>query len=212
MKKLYLIAFLAFSLFDISYLCGQTTNTVTLKPNSTDGIDAMIVNFDNGCIPDGETITPGDQNYGSNGEIDYYAWTFSSNGCSNGEARSLIKFQDLALIPSNATVSSVTLKMQGAPQNSINSINVGNNYYPESPYTEQNTGWLKRATSAWDENTVTWNTQPTTTSAGEIEIPVSTSQWNWIWTDNSTELKDMVQYWVNNPSQNFGFALELQTE
>lgn len=186
--------------------------TVTFKPNAAIGQDATIIAFDGDCIPSGETTTPADLNYGTDENIIYDDWTYSSNGCNGGTTRSLLKFSQLNTIPSNAIVTNVELRLYGVPSSPNPQGNTG---YTGSPYDTTNEGWLKRVTSNWNESTVTWNTQPGTTTTGEIAIPRTTTQWNWDWFVNSTsepDLLNIVQGWVTNPTTNFGFLLQLQTE
>src|SRR5262249_45778095 len=69
--------------------------------------------------------------------------------------------------------------------------------------------YVRRITSSWDEATVTWNTQPTTTTQNQIMLPPSTSN-----TQDYTniDVTTLVQDMINNPAQSFGFLLQLVTE
>jgi hypothetical protein len=104
----------------------------------------------------------------------------------------------------------VELKLYGMPTPG----NQGNSCYPGSPYNSYcpNRSFIQQITSSWNEQTITWNTQPTTTTTSQIIIPVTTFQWNDNFTDNSANLVAMVQDWVNNPAANFGFMLRMETE
>lgn len=137
------------------------------------------------------------------------AWTYNSVDCGTGISRSLIRFAELnTLIPPTAMITSVTLNLYGLPS----SGNPGNTGYPASPHATDNQMIISRVTSAWNENTVTWNSAPTTTTQNQITTPASTTRWNWNYSNNSQNLRDMVQIMVSNPTQNFGFQLQLQTE
>jgi hypothetical protein len=64
---------------------------------------------------------------------------------------------------------------------------------------------------------LTWNTQPSIASTPTINIPQSDAPWNWNFTTNSNpsnsdNLLQTVQEWVQNPEQNFGFMIKLDTE
>lgn len=124
--------------------------------------------------------------------------------------RSLIKFNELESIPTGAIITNVKLKLYGC------SDQEGNNVYPGSSFNEySNSVYVQRVTSAWDESTVTWSTQPTTSTSTltQIIIPNSEGQYNWNYTiENSDELKAMVQDMVSNPNTNHGFILKLISE
>ncbi|MBC9934142.1 DNRLRE domain-containing protein [Chitinophaga qingshengii] len=122
--------------------------------------------------------------------------------------RQFFRFNGLSSIPTGTTIISATLTLNGvtssvaAPQ--------GNSYYPGSPYNSSGTNpaWVKRVTGPWSASTVTWNTQPTTTTTNAVAVPASTSQWNYGVTLNVTALvQDLI-----NSGQNNGFSLQLQTE
>lgn len=62
----------------------------------------------------------------------------------------------------------------------------------------------------WDENTVTWNTQPTTTNVNEATIPASTSRWNY---DVSVNVTSLVETMLENRGgKNDGFMLRFTDE
>ena len=57
-------------------------------------------------------------------------------------------------------------------------------------------------TSSWDENTVTWNTQPSESSAIQSSTgPISDGYWI------QFDIKEMVELWTSDPTQNFGFSI-----
>jgi hypothetical protein len=183
--------------------------TVTFKPDSIIGKDAVIWTTGK-CILNGNTLPCADINYGNWPELLQDAWTWGALGCPNeGHIRSLIKFEQLSTIPTNAQIVSAELKLFGVPSSSSTQ---GNSSYPGAPFGTSNQSLIQKVTSIWNEQTVTWNTQPTTTTANQITIPASTSQWNWNFSDNSSDLVAMVQDMVTNPATNFGFMLKLQTE
>jgi hypothetical protein len=192
MKKfIYIISFAIVCYSSIS----QTQRTITFKPGPAIGQDAMIWSVDI------------NQNDANNSEIYPAAWTW--NGVF-GIVRVFLKFDELSAIPACATIINAELKLYGLPLGSAG----GNSCYPGSPYNSYcpNRGFIQQITSFWDEQTVTWNTQPTTITNNQIIIPESTSQQNDNFTDNSANLIAMVQDWVNNPAVNFGFMLKMETE
>ncbi len=151
-----------------------------VQPNAADGKDASVTTqvptANYGTIPDYEGIT----------------WTCQSVLC-NG--RSLIQF-DLSAIPATAQIDSAFLFLY-ANNNAVNGI-VG-----QPTYGNDNAGTLKRITQTWDENTVTWNNQPTTTTQDQVIIPQSTSTSQ----DYVLDIINLVQTSIQNPSTSFGFMI-----
>jgi hypothetical protein len=80
--------------------------------------------------------------------------------------------------------------------------------WSSSPTTggPNNAGFLSRVTSPWIENSVTWNTQPTTTSVNQVIIPGSSSNAQ----DYSLNVTNLIQDMVSNT--NYGFMLNMQDE
>lgn len=159
----------------------------TLQPNATQGKDAVLHGLSS------QTAT----NYGA---LDIFlsdAWTFSG---TPGVLRSVIDF-DLSAVPTSATIVSAGLSLYAYDQ----STGLGQH----STMSGSNASLIQRVTSAWDESTVTWNTQPTTTSVNQITLPATTNV-----TDNYTgiDVSGIVQDMVNNPSSSHGFMLRLLDE
>lgn len=178
--------------------------TVTFKPDSTVGKDVIIMMHDNDCIANGYTETPSEVNYETEQVIMMKDWTWNAIGCSGGTVRGLLCFTQLDSIPSNAVILSATLRLYGTD------IDV-NTSYPGAPSGYySNDVIVQEITSPWDESTVTWNTQPSTTTTNQFNIPPSTSKYFWNYTNNSTNLVNMVQNMVSG--NNYGFMLRLQTE
>jgi hypothetical protein len=63
-------------------------------------------------------------------------------------------------------------------------------------------------TQAWDPTTVTWNTQPTTTTTNRVWVAASTSATESLTVNLTTLVQDM----VNNPSTNYGLMMLLENE
>ena len=107
------------------------SQTYTLQPNAADGIDAVILDDD------------ANTNFGISEEFIAFYWSRQGH---NYEGRSLIKF-DLSSLPSGKTVTSAKLSL----------------YWDQLASAGQsgdNDSKISRITSAWNENTVTWNTKP----------------------------------------------------
>ena len=185
MKKYSTIIIISFfiSVFTPSWLCAQ--QTVTLKPVNGAGKDALLT-----------TQLP-NNNYGNHPEIEGITWTCSSVLCLG---RSLIEF-DLSFIPSGSTINSATLNLYANP-NALNGIS------GQPTYGSDNAGFVRRVTQSWNQNTVTWNNQPITTTQNEVVIPqsISTSE------DYSLDVTTLTQDIIDNPTAGFGFMISEQNE
>src|SRR6185436_15114022 len=74
--------------------------------------------------------------------------------------------------------------------------------------TRSNASFLQKVTSSWNENTITWNNQPATTTTNQVTLAQSTDPHQ----DYSLDVTTLVQNRVTTPATNFGFMLRLQTE
>jgi len=132
-------------------------------------------------------------NYGTWDEFSTEAWT---SGGESYISRSLIEF-DLSQIPANAININAELSLFHNPAEDHSSLSGSNACY------------LERITSAWDQNIVTWNTQPTTTTLNSVSLAQSSSTTeDYLNIDVSTLINDI----INDPSNSFGIMLKLQTE
>ena len=68
---------------------------------------------------------------------------------------------------------------------------------------------LNRITSNWDENTVTWNTQPSVSMINEIQLPATTSE-NQDFID--IDITQWIQEMIDKPAENYGFMIRLKNE
>ena len=132
-------------------------------------------------------------------DLDAAAWTI--NGVPV-YIRGSFKF-DLSGLPANATITSAKLTLYSIPDPTngdlvhANSVNTGTS----------NAMYIRRITSSWDGNTVTWQTQPTTTTTDQILIP-HTDQPFLDLTD--LDVKSLIDAMRTNG--NYGFMLTLQSE
>lgn len=194
--------FLLIALFGCAISYAQTT--VILKPNAVIGKDVAIMNYDNGCIATIDSISPADMNFANDTVLWMKDWTWNAIGCSGGTVRSLLCFTGLDSIPQNATILSATLRLYGTNADR-------NTSYPGAPSGfYANTVVVQQVIYPWDENTVTWNTQPTTTTVNQFTLPQSTSEYNWNCSVSNSNLVAMVQSMVSG--NNYGFLLKLQNE
>ncbi len=195
---------LLFSILVSSCYLSMGQITATFKPNATVGKDACLWKFDEDCIPHTQTQTNSELNFGSEATLWMKDWTWAAIGCLNGTIRSLLCFTQLNSIPDNAVILSATLRLYGTNADR-------NTSYPGAPSDfHSNTVIVQQVTSPWNENTVTWNTQPTTTTTNQFTIPQSNAEYNWNCTISNSDLVAMVQNMVSG--NNYGFMLKLETE
>lgn len=120
--------------------------------------------------------------------------------------RSFIWFSILDSIPQKATIVKAILTLHTPEYTYL--FPEGNTSYPGSTYTVDNSATIRRATCAWDEETLYWLNQPPLDSTDEVAILPSNMQWNWI-SDN--DVTKIVQCEVTN-RQNFGFGMVSRNE
>ena len=77
---------------------------------------------------------------------------------------------------------------------------------PNSVY-KSNASYIERVTTDWTESTVTYNTQPSTSTIHRVLLPESTTADDKNYIDY--DVTEMVQDMLNNPGESFGFMLRL---
>ncbi len=103
-----------------------------------------------------------DSNYGDIQDIHLYAWT--QNGSLNVN-RVAISF-DLDQLPTDAVLDSAFLSLYYNSTSHWSSVN------PDG-HTGENSFLIRRITDEWNENLVTWNTQPGSSEENQIIVPDS---------------------------------------
>jgi len=133
---------------------------------------------------------------------DHFSCT-SQPGNLGGEnnARSLLAF-DLSTIATGSLVDSARLDLYGrGPNGTGASTSLGNN--------GANTAILERIVGPWSDNTVTWDTRPSTTSLNAVLLPQSiTSIQDYLGVDVTALVQDM----LDNPANSHGFFIRLLDE
>lgn len=177
---------------EICYVRAVTlpTGCLSIRGNRTDGKFQQAHMFD--IFPNiADTTQP---------ELVAAAWTCNGQGFPTCNSRGVFRY-DLSEIPVNAVVTSAKLHLY-AKTNNLN----GN---PGNPtFGNNNTVLLQKVVSPWALSTITWNNQPSVTTAQQVYLPQSTSTaQNYI-----VDVKDVVQDWVIDPSTNYGWLFRLQTE
>lgn len=143
-----------------------------------------------------------DNNYGSSPYFSANEWT---HGGYKTTKRSLINF-DLSGIPPSAIIESAKL--------SLYAYNDPNNWHMNftitgDPGFKLNACYLRRITDPWNESTVTWNNQPSTTTIHQVSLDESTSHGeDYLNIDITALIQDMVE----NPDQSNGLMLILKSE
>lgn len=124
----------------------------------------------------------------------------SVNGSATIVSRAFIAF-DLSAIPANAQIISAKLSLYGLPSsNTIPQGNVGDNGI-----------YIQRVTDDWNQVTVNWNNQPTTTTVDQVELPSTTSTFNYNVTN--VDVTNLVKAMRSQtPTKTAGFCLRLKTE
>ncbi len=178
--KILLALFLSIGL--ITFLNAQTT--IILQPNAVDGKDASIWDYDP------------NENLGTYQNIDNEA---CSAGGTSFIKRNLFEF-DLSQIPQNIIIVDAKLSLYFAPQLD------GDGH---TTLSGSNACLIQRVTSNWDEMTVTWNNQPSTTTFNEVFVHESSYN-----TEDypNIDVTDLVVDILNDPNNSFGFMMRLQTE
>ena len=172
------------------------TNTATVTINLIDLAD-VLVNYTVTIQPDaidgmdaflGSSVP--DNNYGNHPD-------FMSNKFSAGIVRSLIRF-DFSEIPTTAIVDNVAISFYSyaSPSNGNHFIGKGESY-------------LQKVDSAWDEATVTWNNQPTSSTVDQVMLENAQSN---IQDYLDLDITATASVMINDPLENHGYVLKLIDE
>lgn len=163
---------------------------IELQPNSTDGKDALI-----------ELYSPADyenRNFGDYAEFNAVAWTASGTQMT---VRSLIDF-DLTSVPANSTIIEAKLHLY------VVETSLGFSDGGHSQESGSNALLFSGITSAWDEMSVTWNTQPSITTDNQVLCPASESNLQ----DYEIDVTGLIKSQYENPGILHGIMMQLQTE
>jgi hypothetical protein len=161
---------------------GETT--IVLQPGGTDGIVALV-----------SSLTP-DQAVPDYGYVGASAWTWSGEP---GVQHGYLNF-DFSGVPPGAEVGRATLTLTGGDS-------APDSLFGESTLSGDNTAVISRVTSAWDEATLTWNTQPAITAEGAVTIGPSLSPDQVLDVDVTAQVRAML-----SSGQPHGFAFQLVDE
>lgn len=164
--------------------------SVRLKPNAQQGKDAFVISEcpnTNDC----------NINFGNKPLYCVGAWTW---GGSPGLIHQLLDF-NWSLLPQGSSVQDAQLKLFA-----FNGENGSQEFHSE--LSGSNESWLERVITPWDEQTVTYNTEPLVTTLNRVSV-LSTDSINQDFEINVTPL---VNDMFANPANSHGFRMSLQTE
>ncbi|MDQ3019952.1 MAG: DNRLRE domain-containing protein [Bacteroidota bacterium] len=169
-------------LFVNSSLEAQTTVSIRLGP--TTGQDIMVLS--------------NHANINLNGHPDYLATIWTAH-FDEYLGRTYFQFY-LNQIPTGANITDARLSLYANPN-------------PTNPSHSQlggdNTSYLYRVQTPWDENNVTWNTQPEYSTLHKITIP-PTNDPNQDYPN--LDVTQMVRDMFSHPNESYGFMLVTNTE
>lgn len=173
---------------------GNCNDTITIANGPSSG-QSIYITYNN--------MDPGWANgnvYTNQNVYKEVAIATSVNGSATITSRGLISF-NLTAIPAGAEIVSAKLSLYGL--SSCNTIPQGNQ--------GSNEIYIQRITDNWNQTTVTWNTQPATTTEGQIELPPTTSTFNYDVT--GIDVTNLVRAMRTlTPDKTAGFCLRLKTE
>lgn len=158
----------------------QTQDSLVLQPGPMDGKDAIVW-----------SISP-DSTWGWNQEATLTAWTY---GGHPSYKRFYIEF-DYSSIPAGAIIDSAYLFYHNNPSAPSHS----------GLHSGSNTFWVRRVTSSWDEDSISWNNAPSDTTQNQVQVGASTSNTMDYKIDVKNLVEDQLQY------GNHGFFMRLVTE
>ncbi len=153
-----------------------------LQPDGDSGKDAVF----------GEIVP--DNNYANSEDIHLYAWTHSGEYTAN---RVVLDF-DLSSIPPGAIIDSAYLSLFFNHTSAYGDEHVG-----ETSFT------IQRIISDWAESTVTWNTQPNTTTIHQVSIDGATQPYQDF---PDIDISSLIQDYTSDPENSYGIFLKLVSE
>ncbi len=135
----------------------------------------------------------------SGGDLNAGAWTSGGIPLNN---RGHFKF-NLNAIPNGATIISAKLSLYSMPAAELTN---GDRVSPNSG--SNNAMYIRRITSAWDGNSITWQTQPSVSVTDQVSINhTSQSSLDLIDIDVTSQVSAMI-----SENKRFGFMMILQNE
>ncbi|WP_170299169.1 DNRLRE domain-containing protein [Larkinella terrae] len=191
MKRFFISSILALAI--AFQACVQDHVPVThlvLQPDAVAGKDAL---FSSGS----PTIV-----YGNVQDLFFSAVDNTIPIVSRAISRSAVQF-DLSSIPENSVIQEAHLFLYFNPTSPYLSLG-GNN----TGHVGDNAFFIQKTTTPWDESTVTWETQPQSTTVNQVSVPAASSPTQ----DYVIDVTKIVQDMVNNKATDYGFFMRHQIE
>ncbi len=163
--------------------------TVIVTANETTYLNPLLTYAAPSTItlqPSTEGIDTGVENVSPTNNYALLFLTGIGNSASN-IVRTYIEF-DLSSIPANARVFDADLKF----------------YQFNTLGTDNFTVGLHKITSTWDESTITWNLQPTSSTSAEVTNNITAGATTW----ESWDIVALVQGWLDGTITNYGMMLK----
>ena len=113
--------------------------------------------------------------------------TIAVGNTASSILRTYIKF-DLSTVPANARITYADLRLYQYSTIGLDNFAIG----------------LYAVTGDWDESTITWNLQPTSSTDAEITINITAGATTWKFWDIDT----LVQSWLDGDITNYGMILK----
>jgi hypothetical protein len=140
-----------------------------------------------------------DNNYAKLEDINIYCWT---QGGELNVNRVLIDF-NLNKIPPSAIIDSASLNLYFNPTSAYNKVSGNKGNQGQEPFI------IQRVTSDWNENEVTWNKQPETTTKNQLTVSIiNDARADYKNMDVTKIIRDMVK----NETGLYGIMLRHQNE
>ena len=174
MKTIKLFSVLVILIFTSDFSNSQSS--ISIRLGSETGQDCNVDSYiPNTPLPEYPDIVAATWTYGG----EFNLW------------RPLFKF-NLTEVPSGSVITGAYLSLYANPTPC------------SAPHSGANKSYIRRVTSPWDQNTVTWETQPDFSTVNQAELHESTSPAeDYLNIDVTEMVKDMVA----NPATNFGFVI-----
>jgi len=159
--------------------------TLVLNATSDNWKDTQIFDL---ISQNGRMGATKDINYGDRQSLHVIEWTWDGN---SGSIFSLIDF-DLSGIPDNSQIISAHLSLQ---------VDSSSYFAKHSSASKSNEFVVERIVTPWDENTVTWNSQPNISSKNKSIIRDGVNNYT------NANITNLVQDIYNNKTESFGIRL-----
>ncbi|MBT3210215.1 MAG: DNRLRE domain-containing protein [Bacteroidetes bacterium] len=192
-SQLCLLVFFISNILIVNLSIAQSP--LVLQPSSANGKDAKLWYLSSQTGTFGPSNT---SNFGNCSDFQISEWTWNSGNSGSGHLHQLIEF-DLSSIPFGATIDSAFFSLYFSPTPSE-----PDHWSPSG----SNATLIQRVIQPWNEQTVTWNTAPATTTQNQVIMPQSTS----LTQDyENLDVSNLIQDIIDNPTTGFGFKLQMQT-